>query len=281
MAINSRQEPACGGQDLVLEVSGAFDSYRWLPGGETTPTITVRPAERTSYLVEAMSGGCRARGSITVGPVMPPLAPTLAVSPSWALGGPGLVAYATARPGSSYLWTSDNGTISSGQGSAIAVLSPAFAGILHITLVETDAAGCAHPMASTQVQVVASPGGLLFYPVTPCRIFDTRDTQSPLRIGDYWGSRFWAVGTCGIPYTARALAANITAVNASTPGSLKVNAGYYAEIPPTDVLQFPIERARAGTGVIKLLPDDHNILFYAAGAAGTVHVIMDVSGYFE
>jgi hypothetical protein len=52
---------------VTLSAPGDWASYLWLPGGETTPEITVAPLETTTYAVIVTdSAGCSRRGSITV-----------------------------------------------------------------------------------------------------------------------------------------------------------------------------------------------------------------------
>ena len=49
---------------ITLSVPGSFAAYAWLPGGETTPTITVNPDEPTTYGVVLDDGTtCRLRGA--------------------------------------------------------------------------------------------------------------------------------------------------------------------------------------------------------------------------
>ncbi len=51
----------------TLSVEGDFAAYQWLPGGETTPTITVSPENPITYgVVVTESGGCLRRGAVTV-----------------------------------------------------------------------------------------------------------------------------------------------------------------------------------------------------------------------
>jgi hypothetical protein len=51
----------------LLQTLETFDSYHWLPGGETTPTISVAPLENTVYgLIVTDSFGCARRGSVLV-----------------------------------------------------------------------------------------------------------------------------------------------------------------------------------------------------------------------
>jgi hypothetical protein len=57
---------------LTLSVPGSFAAYAWLPGGETTPTITVNPDEPTTYGVVLDDGTtCRLRGAVTITPFDP------------------------------------------------------------------------------------------------------------------------------------------------------------------------------------------------------------------
>ena len=56
--------PACS---LILSVSESYANYLWLPGGETTASISVAPASDTTYGVIVTDGGaCELRGSLTV-----------------------------------------------------------------------------------------------------------------------------------------------------------------------------------------------------------------------
>ncbi len=52
---------------VTLSVAGSWAGYEWLPGGETTATITVTPLETTTYgLLLSDGSGCATRGSITL-----------------------------------------------------------------------------------------------------------------------------------------------------------------------------------------------------------------------
>ncbi len=87
VAISVARDPATC--QLTLSTPGSYSSYEWLPGGESTPTIVVNPAEPTTYGVVLDDGStCAVRGAVTITPFDPAcLAPTLAtISPS---SGPG------------------------------------------------------------------------------------------------------------------------------------------------------------------------------------------------
>jgi len=139
---------------------------------------------------------------------------------------------------------------------------------------ETGAAGA--PM-TLQVRTLA-PGVPGFYTITPCRLLDTRTQQAgPIPSGTV---REVAVSGCAIPSSATTLAINITSVGSTSSGDLAV----YAVEPPTvsnSVLSFGLGVTRANnalapisaTGTLKIKPN--------LTAQATMHVVVDVVGYFQ
>ncbi|MES1243205.1 MAG: matrixin family metalloprotease [Acidobacteriota bacterium] len=124
-----------------------------------------------------------------------------------------------------------------------------------------------------------------FFTLTPCRLLDTRDPD-----GDYGGpalqtgqSRtFAAAGRCGIPSTAIALSINVTAVAPSANGNLVLF--------PSDQLKPNASTLNVSTGLTRannaflLLSSTLERTFTvvpALSANGTVHLVVDVNGYFE
>jgi hypothetical protein len=124
-----------------------------------------------------------------------------------------------------------------------------------------------------------SASGLEFYPLTPCRIADTRNATSALGGPSLTGGvgRAFPVqsSSCGIPSTAKAYSLNITAV---PHGSL----GYLATWP-TGQSQPVVSTLNSSTGVVAA-----NAAIVPAGTGGdisifvsdTADVILDVNGYF-
>ncbi|HYL06170.1 MAG TPA: PKD domain-containing protein, partial [Thermoanaerobaculia bacterium] len=123
-------------------------------------------------------------------------------------------------------------------------------------------------------------GGFCFYTLPPCRVFDSRngsplaaDVQHPVQVG----------GTCGVPMSARAVAANVTVVGATGDGFLSVYPDATSSPPTTSTINFIAGRvlannlvgglAKGGQGTLIVLP--------ALDNQGTVHVVIDVSGYFQ
>lgn len=121
-----------------------------------------------------------------------------------------------------------------------------------------------------------------FFSVTPCRVLDTRlAAQGPALASG--ASRLVAVpgGSCGIPPVARAVAANITAVASTGVGNLRLYPGD-GTVPSTSALNFGAGQTRANNGVFALAGNGNGTLaiFAAVAGGGTVHAVLDVTGYF-
>ncbi len=118
-----------------------------------------------------------------------------------------------------------------------------------------------------------------YFTVTPCRVVDTR-TGSPLQDGV--PQTFALHGVCGVPATAKTVVLNVTAVEATGDGDLTLYASD-ATPPGFSTLPFPADRTRALIVVVALSDDaagEVTVLPSVAGG-GTVHVVLDVMGYFE
>ncbi|MFL6201851.1 MAG: ELWxxDGT repeat protein [Thermoanaerobaculia bacterium] len=122
-------------------------------------------------------------------------------------------------------------------------------------------------------------GGLSFYTVTPCRLVDTRTGPGPLS-GGYNPTTFEAAGHCGIPETAQALAVNVTAVAASGSGQVLLFRGGTDLVTDASSLSFTPGRDRASNTTVRLGGGAFNVVVSPEFDL-TVHLIVDVSGYFE
>jgi hypothetical protein len=116
------------------------------------------------------------------------------------------------------------------------------------------------------------------YTVAPCRVVDTR-AGVPLAANS---TRFVPVtGACGVPPDARAVALNVTAVNPTDHGFLRL---YPAGTPAPFVsaVNFVPGRTRANNAVVALGADGQLAVQcdMPAGSTGTTHLVLDVYGYF-
>ena len=124
-----------------------------------------------------------------------------------------------------------------------------------------------------------SSSGLQFFPLTPCRIADTRNAAGPLGGPSLTGGvgRAFPVqsSSCGIPATAQAYSLNITAVPHGTLG--------YLTAWPSGQAQPLVSTLNALTGAVTA-----NAAIVPAGSGGNVSifvsnsadVVLDVNGYF-
>ena len=123
---------------------------------------------------------------------------------------------------------------------------------------------------------VAQPSN--FYTLTPCRLLDTR-----LPVGPYGGPAVAAASQrivvavgprCGIPASAIAVSLNVTAVTPSAAGNLTF-------FPGTSTLNFATGKTRANNAIVRLASSSSGTLVFRNSSATSVHVVIDVSGYFE
>jgi CSLREA domain-containing protein len=124
-------------------------------------------------------------------------------------------------------------------------------------------------------------GPASFFAIPPCRMYDTRAGGAPPLAANASHNFILAI-TCEVPVTARALALNVTAVGPTHDGHLRLYpAG--TEAPLASALNFAAGRARANTmllplGVTSLVTVRVDM---PPGSTGTVHLVLDVFGYFE
>jgi hypothetical protein len=118
-----------------------------------------------------------------------------------------------------------------------------------------------------------------FFTLVPCRVFDTRTTADGPALVAGQSRVFPLAGKCAIPASARAVSLNLTVTQASAVGNLRV---YPADrpMPPTSTLNYVAGQTRANNAVVGLSASGA-VAVRCSQSAGTVHAILDVTGYFE
>ncbi|MFL6201019.1 MAG: ELWxxDGT repeat protein, partial [Thermoanaerobaculia bacterium] len=140
----------------------------------------------------------------------------------------------------------------------------------------SDDPGRPEPEEPTLLVVSTPP--LDFHTVTPCRVLDTR-TSSPLASGAT--QTFTVAGTCGIPASAKAVAANVTVTGATGAGYIALHpAGVPPSVPVTSNANFLAGQVRANNAQLPLAGGQVDARATVVGG-GTVHLILDVTGYYE
>lgn len=167
-----------------------------------------------------------------------------------------------------------------GQASAmVRVVVPTNATSLRLTYIPGNFSQ--YLSSSTQFPVNpfsnCSGTGTSLYVMTPCRIIDTRDSTT---LAGYGSRVVQAAGRCGIPADARAISANVTAVNPPSGGFLRMLPSGVVPAPTgTSTMSYRQGKTRAANTII-LLNSDGALDAYNGGYL-PVHFIIDVYAYFK
>jgi hypothetical protein len=141
-------------------------------------------------------------------------------------------------------------------------------------------------LAVLPTQAVAQGAGpYQFHSLTPCRLADTRSSTPPILATD--STRTFVVqGLCGVPVGAKAASVNVTAVGPNGTGFLTLFPTGITR-PVVSTLNYGAGEPAIANGAIVPLADqathaqDLSIFAKVAVAGGTVHMVLDVTGYFQ
>jgi N-acetylneuraminic acid mutarotase len=124
-----------------------------------------------------------------------------------------------------------------------------------------------------------------FYTVPPCRVADTRNAPGPLggpALAANTSRSFPVAGVCGIPSTAVAVAINMTVVDETDGGDLRLYpAGSSA--PSSSSINFGVAKVRANNASIPLGVGGQIAVQcdMPLGSTGKTQFLFDVTGYFQ
>ncbi|MFN2385935.1 MAG: PQQ-dependent sugar dehydrogenase [Thermoanaerobaculia bacterium] len=280
--------PICVGETLSLTaatVAGA--AYQWTgPNGFNStaqnPTISnVQPSAAGDYSVTATVAGCPSPASVTAVTVRPlPSAAITAPSAVCAASIGNTASVPNAGAGASYDWSIQNGTITSGDSARLVTFTAGASGNVVLSVTVTNGGGCT-AVGSLGVATFASCARR-FHTVPPCRVIDTRGPTGshggPALIANT-DREFSLAGRCGIPASAQAVSANVTVTQGTHLGHLRMRpAG--TPIPPNSTINYSPGQTRANNAILPVRSGG-DLAVYCAQAAGGVHFIVDVNGYFE
>ena len=135
-----------------------------------------------------------------------------------------------------------------------------------------------HRTYNLLVEPGANPSGTSLYILTPCRVIDTRKPAFAPAL-PHLGTRDVQVsGVCGVPETAKSVAAIITAVG---PTAVK---GFLALYPTgttwagTSTMSYRSGKTRANNAIVTLSASGQTTVLNNGAAQ---HFIIDVTGYFQ
>ncbi len=142
-------------------------------------------------------------------------------------------------------------------------------------------------VAAAMAPPAAHAGGpFQYFALTPCRVVDTRNPTSvdggpALTAGQT--RNFQIRGNCGVPIGATAVTLNVTI----TQPALTSNNAWLAlwpsgqSLPGVSTINFTNSDGSHANGAIVPLSTNTDDLSVILGGGGTVHVILDVTGYFQ
>jgi hypothetical protein len=121
-----------------------------------------------------------------------------------------------------------------------------------------------------------------YFTLAPCRLIDTRNAPGPyggpaLEAGS--DRTFTLAGRCGISATAGAISVNIAVTTSSTVGNLRLYPAGTA-LPIASSINYAAGQTRANNAIVSLSTAGA-LTVHCAQASGTIHFILDVTGYFE
>ena len=140
------------------------------------------------------------------------------------------------------------------------------------------------PRSARLLEVAAgtAPSASRFSPLSPCRLLDTRNAAGAfggpaLAAGETRPFNL-AQGACGVPADATAVAINVTVTSPTSAGALTLFPGS-GTAPVATTISFPAGRTRANNALMGLSGGVLSIT--DRQESGSVHVILDVSGFFR
>lgn len=129
---------------------------------------------------------------------------------------------------------------------------------------------------------VFADGPFQFYSLTPCRVVDTRNavsTNGGPAMGGSATRNFQVQGTCGVPVGAKAVSLNVTITGPTADSHLRLWPSG-TTMPNVSTINFVAgETAIANGAIVPLSSAAQDLSVFNFG--GSVHVIIDVTGYFQ
>jgi hypothetical protein len=129
-----------------------------------------------------------------------------------------------------------------------------------------------------------SNDGLAFSTISPCRLVDTRNAAGPLSGPALLPGAvrtFALTGVCGVPSSATALSINVTVTQPTAAGDLRLLPGDQSILPLVSTINYSPGQTRANNAIAPLAFDGSGSLKVKTDSAGSVHLIVDVNGYFQ
>jgi len=167
------------------------------------------------------------------------------------------------------------------QGYVKGYSTPATAQAVRVLLrVNTFAAG---GVSGWFDDISITPSTLDYFTLAPCRLVDTRGgapSAGPVMDGQETRT-ITAVGSCGIPGSAHALSVNVAVTQPTSGGNVRLFASDQT-LPTVSTINYSAGQTRTNNAIVGLgFLTGAFSAFVGQPSATTVHLIVDVNGYFE
>ncbi len=274
------------------------------PGGITDPTPGNNSATDTDTLTPPADLGITKTDGQTTAVPGTPVTYTIVVSnagPNAATGATVVDAVPAEITGATWTCVGAGGgaCTAAGNGSINDTVNLPAGGTVTYTLTGTISASAREGLGNTAT--VSTPGGTTdpnlannsatdtdilpgvdYFTLAPCRVVDTRGGApigGPVLQGEETRA-FAMAGQCGIPVTARAISINLAVTGPTAPGNVRLfPAGQ--PVPLVSSINYVAGQTRSNNAVIKLNPSGAMATFIGQALGTTVHLIIDVNGYFQ
>ena len=264
--------------DVIIDINGYFDPSAGSSFYVDTPCRVVDTRWATGTFGGPILGTAQTRTFPVPQGVCPIASNATAYAANFTVVPSGFLGYLTTWPGGSS--QPPVSTLNSWNGRVVA----------NAAVVPAGTNGSVSVFASNPTHVLmdvnghfgpaGGAGALSFYPVSPCRVLDTRNAAGPLGgpILSANSTRSFPVtqSACGIPTTAKAYSVNVTVVPA---GSLP-----WLTMWPAGASQPVVSTLNSFNGAVianaAIVPAGTNGAV-SVFVAGTTHLILDVNGYFQ
>ena len=266
---------------VIVDITGYF-----LPGPEDATYTPITPVRALDSRFGIGLGGTFAEGvprqlNITGLPAIP--ADAKAITGNLTVVGQTRAGYLSITPGSDPTPATSTLNFPLGDTRANGISVPLNGGG-GLWIVYKASGGTTHVILDVTGYYRDTAAGLLFYPLTPGRVMDTRSGVVLSGLSGPFNAngprRLDVAGHWGAPLTAEAVTGNLTVVGQT--GAGYVSATLNSEVDPTtSVLNFPLGDTRANGVTLPLNASGRSWFVYKAGGGKSTHLILDLSGYFD
>ena len=127
--------------------------------------------------------------------------------------------------------------------------------------------------------ITGPPPALGFHTVAPCRLLDTRTPGSGPALDAGETRNLTVAGACGVSAGAKAVSLTVAVAQPGASGNLRLFAAGSAP-PLVSAINYSAGQTRAGNFIARLSANGR-LAVRCSQATGSVHVILDIAGYFE